>query len=243
MKRIVAQSMLLFFVLVCQLSWAGESAAADIPLKGTASWFGHWHHGKTTASGEPFDMYAMTAAHRTLAFGTILQVTNNSNGRVVVVKVNDRGPYWKKRILDLSFAAADRLDMHVSGTAPITINIVSDKNGRLLDRDKVFFVNLDIVTQDLLTPTNASSRTLAHQHLTQLMRTGFHDAPTLLHLAGDQTILGPFHKFHEAQEILNRVGTLFPKATIFLADPQEVTPLHPIKPIPTDLTSQDEGRG
>lgn len=89
--------------------------------EGVASWYGADFHGKKTSSGEIYDMHAMTAAHKTLPLGTSLRVTNQSNGRQVVVRVNDRGPFVGNRILDLSYAAAQRLGVVGPGTAPVRI--------------------------------------------------------------------------------------------------------------------------
>ncbi|MBI2206801.1 MAG: septal ring lytic transglycosylase RlpA family protein [Candidatus Rokubacteria bacterium] len=89
-----------------------------------ASWYGHPHHGRKTANGETFDMNAMTAAHRTLPFGTWLLVENLNNGRSVRVRVNDRGPYVGKRILDVSRAAGVALDMMGPGIVPVRIRLV-----------------------------------------------------------------------------------------------------------------------
>src|SRR5437016_8550698 len=76
---------------------------------GTASWYGEYFDGKPTASGEPYDMYDMTAAHLTLPLGTYVKVTNLKNGKTVVVRVNDRGPYIEGRTIDLSYGAAQAL--------------------------------------------------------------------------------------------------------------------------------------
>jgi rare lipoprotein A len=89
--------------------------------EGVASWYGREFHGRPTSSGEPYDMYAMTAAHTTLPLPTYLEVVNLENGRRVVVRVNDRGPFLHGRILDLSYAAAWKLGMLESGTAPVRI--------------------------------------------------------------------------------------------------------------------------
>ena len=89
--------------------------------EGIASWYGREFHGRPTSSGEPYDMYAMTAAHTTLPLPTYLEVVNLENGRRVVVRVNDRGPFLHGRILDLSYAAAWKLGMVESGTAPVRI--------------------------------------------------------------------------------------------------------------------------
>jgi rare lipoprotein A len=84
-----------------------------------ASWYGPGFHGRRTASGETFNAGALTAAHRTLPFGTRVKVTNATNGRSVVVRINDRGPYVRGRVIDLSRAAARAIGM--SGTARITL--------------------------------------------------------------------------------------------------------------------------
>ena len=98
---------------------------------GFASWYGPNFDGKQTASGERFAMGAFTAAHRTLPFGTVLLVTNLANQRQVQVRVNDRGPYIHGRILDLSFAAAEQLEMLNSGTSRISLVVIrSDEVAR-----------------------------------------------------------------------------------------------------------------
>ncbi|MFP4106468.1 MAG: septal ring lytic transglycosylase RlpA family protein [Phycisphaerae bacterium] len=93
--------------------------------EGTASWYGPKFHGKKTASGEVFDQTALTAAHRTLPFGTRVRVTNLANGKSVVVRVNDRGPFVKGRIIDLSRAAAEEIGMIRSGTARVRLEVLS----------------------------------------------------------------------------------------------------------------------
>jgi len=93
-------------------------------FKGVCSYYAKKFHGRKTASGELFDMHKLTAAHRRLPFGTILRVENLANGKTVRVKVNDRGPFKPGRILDLSYAAAKKLDMLQNGTAHIKIVIV-----------------------------------------------------------------------------------------------------------------------
>jgi rare lipoprotein A len=89
--------------------------------RGIASWYGRGLHGKRTASGERFDEADFTAAHRTLPFGTRVLVRNLRNGREVIVRINDRGPWARERIIDLSRAAAAALDMLQAGEAPIVI--------------------------------------------------------------------------------------------------------------------------
>ncbi len=89
-----------------------------------ASWYGPWHHGRRTASGERYDMNAMTAAHRTLPLGTIVRVTNLENHLSVSVRINDRGPYTRGRIIDLSAAAARSLGLKAQGVAQVRIEAV-----------------------------------------------------------------------------------------------------------------------
>lgn len=93
--------------------------------KGIASWYGSKFHGLRTSSGETYNMYAMTAAHKTLRIPTYVEVTNNNNGRKAIVKVNDRGPFHDGRIIDLSYAAATKLGVAATGTAPVTIRVVT----------------------------------------------------------------------------------------------------------------------
>jgi len=100
---------------------------------GKASWYGPGFHGRKTADGSRFDMNGLTAAHKTLPFGTLLQVTNERNGKTCVVKVNDRGPYAGHRILDLSKGAATQLGMLGSGVAAITMEVVTASPQKPLD--------------------------------------------------------------------------------------------------------------
>ena len=95
--------------------------------RGKASWYGVKFHGHKTSSGELFDMYSMSAAHKTLPLPTYLQVTNLHNGKKVIVKVNDRGPFHGNRILDLSYAAAAKLDMLKTGTTNVEIEAIDPK--------------------------------------------------------------------------------------------------------------------
>ncbi len=91
---------------------------------GTASYYGREAHGQPTASGEKFDMYALTAAHRTLPFGTTVRVTNLGNRKSVVVRINDRGPFVAGRIMDLSYAAARKIKMLDAGVCRVELVVV-----------------------------------------------------------------------------------------------------------------------
>lgn len=91
------------------------------PVRGVASWYGAELHGRPTASGEPFDMDELTAAHPTLPLGTRAQVTNLDNGRMVIVRINDRGPFSGHRMIDLSRAAAQEIGMLAAGSAEVEV--------------------------------------------------------------------------------------------------------------------------
>jgi len=102
-----------------------QAQGADVfRQEGIASWYGREFEGRPTASGEIFDASQMTAAHPSLPFGTMLVVTNQHNKKSVTVRVNDRGPFVPARIIDVSRAAAEKLDMIVTGTAPVTVESI-----------------------------------------------------------------------------------------------------------------------
>jgi rare lipoprotein A len=121
-------------LLLGALSCAGKPAPATLPAvspvsvgyteQGIASWYGAKYHGRATASGERYDMHAMTAAHPTLPFGVVVEVTNLKNDRHVRVRINDRGPFRKGRIIDLSYAAARKLGMVHQGLAEVRVRVV-----------------------------------------------------------------------------------------------------------------------
>lgn len=95
---------------------------------GIASWYGTKFHGRLTAMGEIYDMYAMTAAHKALPLPTMVKVTNLDNGRDLVVRVNDRGPFHDDRLIDLSYAAARALGFESQGTAPVVVEAIDEVN-------------------------------------------------------------------------------------------------------------------
>lgn len=98
--------------------------------KGVASWYGQKFHGHMTANGETYDMFSMSAAHKTLPLPSFVRVTNTQNGRQAIVRVNDRGPFHQNRVIDLSYAAALKLDVISTGTAKVIVDVVHvDKNG------------------------------------------------------------------------------------------------------------------
>ena len=110
---------------VKKVSYSPVSAKSTFSSSGVASYYGPGFHGRRTANGERFDMHAMTAAHRTLPFGTLVKVTNLSNGKSTVVRVNDRGPYVGNRVIDLSVAAAKEIGSTHSGTALVNLEVLN----------------------------------------------------------------------------------------------------------------------
>jgi rare lipoprotein A len=105
--------------------YAPMAAAQSYREQGTASWYGKKFHGQKTSSGETYDMYGMTAAHRTLPIPSYARVTNLANGKSVVVRINDRGPFHSERIIDLSYAAAYRLGYVTAGSARVEVERVN----------------------------------------------------------------------------------------------------------------------
>lgn len=101
-------------------SWDGPGGGSEIE-SGMASWYGQQFQGRRTASGEPFDRHALTAAHKTLPFGTWVRVRLLATGQEVVVRINDRGPFAKGRVIDLSQAAASAIGLVQSGTARVVL--------------------------------------------------------------------------------------------------------------------------
>ncbi|WP_420349899.1 septal ring lytic transglycosylase RlpA family protein [Pelagibius sp.] len=104
----------------------GAAERVTETFSGLASWYGKRFHGRLTASGSRFDMNAMTAAHRSLPFGTRVRVTNESNQRSIVVTINDRGPFIKPRIIDLSLAAAEALGFVDEGLTKVRVEVLAE---------------------------------------------------------------------------------------------------------------------
>ena len=135
MKNILTRAstmMPLLFVVACNTTASNDPSitgsisqpnieAGNAFQRGTASWYGPGFHGRKTASGERFNSYDMTAAHRSLPFGTRLKVTNETNGRSVVIRVNDRGPFAHRRIIDLAKGPAQALGLTNAGTAYVSL--------------------------------------------------------------------------------------------------------------------------
>ena len=119
-------NLLILFAFILSISCnnqKGEKNDGVFITEGTASWYGEKFNGRRTASGEIFDMNKLTAAHKKLEFGTLVKVENLENGKEVVVKINDRGPFSKNRVIDLSKKAAAEIEMLNSGLEKVSISI------------------------------------------------------------------------------------------------------------------------
>lgn len=114
--------------VIDKLNNVASNTVRKFSQTGVASWYGRQFHGRKTASGDTFDMNQLTAAHRSLPLNCYIRVTNKENGKSVVVKVNDRGPFHGNRVVDLSYGAAKRLGITNSGTAKVNIERVDGPN-------------------------------------------------------------------------------------------------------------------
>lgn len=106
-----------------------KSSSDKDALSGMASWYGGKFHGRRTANGEKYNMNGISAAHKTLPFGTVVRVTNLNNGRTIDVRINDRGPFIKGRIIDLSKGAAKKIDMINDGVIPVKLQVLKYGSG------------------------------------------------------------------------------------------------------------------
>ena len=127
--------------------WLKRAQESEI-MAGNASWYGRDFHGGPTASGDNYDMYTFTAAHRTLPMGTVVRVTDQDNGKSVMVCVTDRGPFVRGRVIDLSFAAAQQIDIGNRGVSRVELEVVSDESGTPLKPDEAFFVRYNAAQSD-----------------------------------------------------------------------------------------------
>lgn len=174
---------------------AGPSGAEEYDTRGRASWYGTTAHGKQTANGEVFDKRALTAAHKTLPFGTVLRVFNLRNKRHTLVRVNDRGPFVAGRIVDVSRRAAEHLKMTRAGVASVAIEVISNSRGEPLNRENGFYLHM-ADEKDLVSAFLFSSQ--LSQRVNQPSRTLFslqESRPTYI------VCLGPYDTFDRAESV------------------------------------------
>lgn len=185
-------------------------SAEGFEQKGIASWYGNKFHGRRTSSGEEYNMYAMTAAHKTLPIPAYVEVNNLDNGRKAIVRVNDRGPFHEGRIIDLSYAAATKLGVAQTGTANVTIRVITSDADKNYQRSKTF-VESPVPEGDKLYVQVAafSTEENALQHLGQLQGEGFSDVR--LHIESKKGAavyrvrIGPLPSEHVAKQVLSQL--------------------------------------
>ena len=179
--------------------------------QGVGSWYGRKFHGRRTSSGETYDMYKMTAAHTTLPLPTYVQVTNLENGKTVVVKVNDRGPFHDNRIIDLSYTAATKLGYINKGTARVELLALTPGVPKLGGKEG-YLVQIGAFS------SNQRSKQLARELETMLGKrieiSAVQNNSKLLY----RLRVGPFLQKSEAQKWLNKIlSTGFPNARLVTA--------------------------
>ena len=185
-------------------------SSAGFKQRGIASWYGNKFHGERTSSGEDYDMYAMTAAHKTLPIPVFVEVTNHDNGRKAIVKVNDRGPFHEGRIIDLSYAAATKLGVAQSGTANVSIKVLSTKQEESRQRSAAI-VESPVSDGDKLYVQVAafSSEENALQHLGTLQGEGFSDVRLHIESKKGKALyrirIGPLPSEQVAERVLSQL--------------------------------------
>ncbi|KJY92750.1 lipoprotein [Vibrio neptunius] len=176
--------------------------------EGVASWYGKKFHGHQTSNGEVYDMYSMSAAHKTLPIPSYVKVTNKDNGRSAVVRVNDRGPFHQGRIIDLSFAAATKLDVIHTGTANVTIEVISVDKPTQAHKQKAL---PKFVVQVASSQHEDRVRTLAQDLSQTLSVKSYISSDKNLH----RVFLGPFDDYMLTQKALEQVKLMgYPSAFI-----------------------------
>ena len=166
--------------------------------RGFASWYGKRFHGKPTASGEPYDMYAMTAAHPTLPIPSYVRVTHLRNKRSVVVRVNDRGPFHPGRIIDLSYAAAFKLGFIQAGSAQVEVEAILPGPDQQQEQDAAVYLQVGAF---------ASHDNAEHLRARMTQELAWLKERTQVVLSGElwRLQLGPYRSQHEARSIAERI--------------------------------------
>lgn len=176
--------------------------------QGQASWYGKKFHGHLTSNGEVYDMYSMSAAHKTLPLPSYVEVTNKDNGRKAIVRVNDRGPFHPGRVIDLSYAAATKLDVVRTGTANVSIRVLTvEKPTEAHKKDAL----PKFVVQVASSKHPERVRTLATDLGQKLTVKSYSESEKNVH----RVFLGPFDDYMQTQKTLEQVKSLgYPSAFI-----------------------------
>ncbi len=188
-------------------------AAAGSTERGIASWYGPKFHGKRTSSGERYDMYKMTAAHKTLLLPTYVSVKNLQNKRRIIVRVNDRGPFIGDRIIDLSYAAAKKLDLVQAGTGMVEVTVLAAPQGAsaTVAADKFY-----------LSAGTFSSKSNANKLLRSIRSMGFSDVKVRDHIVGNsrlyQVRIGPIDSTQQVDAIIRQLTPKLPDKPYLVAE-------------------------
>ncbi len=187
-------------------------SAQGFSEEGIASWYGKKFHGRRTSSGEVYDMYEMTAAHKTLPIPVFVEVTNIDNGRKAVVKVNDRGPFHEGRVIDLSYAAATKLGVASTGTANVSIRVIGEdedelSSGALVNAPGSSTVGSSLLSDKLFIQVAAfSNESNAIDFMRALNKEGFSDVRMYLESKAEAPVyrvkIGPLPTEDVAQKVL-----------------------------------------
>lgn len=176
---------------------------------GLASWYGPNFHGKLTANGETYDMEALTAAHRTLPLGTYVKVTRHDGGQEVVVRINDRGPFVKGRIIDMSRAGARHLGMLDEGVAQVTVRALGSRKGRSKGDEVVLKPEHDYGKGVFSVQVGAFTVKDNAHRLAREMRQRYGEADVSLYDRGDveffRVRVGRFSEEYKAEEFMDRL--------------------------------------
>ncbi len=169
---------------------------------GVASWYGRDFHGKTTANGERYNMYAMTAAHKLLPLGTKVRVTHLRNGKSIVVRVNDRGPFVGDRIIDLSYASAKELGMIGTGTARVRVEAIETFGGASPgDMNGSFYIQIAALS------SQASAQELVRRLQNRNLGGRAFYAPSL---GLWRVQAGPFNSLNRAEDLSDELNRQYP---------------------------------
>ncbi len=160
--------------------------AKDYKERGIASWYGRAFHGKRTSNGEIYDMYAMTAAHKTLPLGVFVRVTNLKNNKNIEVRINDRGPFIRGRIIDLSYTAAQKLDIVGPGTAPVEVVALGAPPAPGPTKTQKKYTKVDYFSGEFTFQVGAFSDRNNAQRLVNQLKTEYDNAHMVTYDSGSQ---------------------------------------------------------
>ena len=189
--------------------------------RGIASWYGKKFHGRLTSSREVYDMHQLTAAHKSLPIPTYVQVTNLKNGREVIVKVNDRGPFHDQRVIDLSYAAAVKLDMIKKGTAPVAVRVL--EAGSPNANTTVVAKQVDVNEFSARKATKQEVIPFQVQRKSRVASSNRVSKPAATYLQ-----LGAYSRRKNAEQMRQKVLGVIPSAVINI-DPHETRPMYLVK--------------